>query len=192
MPRKLKPYEVGSVQTKDGYVKMMLNREDKTFFVEVLGERVEAATADECRRKALDAWERLAQLEWKKIIDISIPGGWGEGDTIYFRYKVHEVAQSANGVWFERHMDQGFRDEEPKERRDRYHGGVETDERRGHYVIPWTPALEMACEEIDLRLGKLKDNIKDLLGRADVVEVLEAAVGRLLPAPKDEQGKGGR
>lgn len=191
MTRKLKPYKVGDVYFRDGQLPLMLDREEQYFFVEIQGERVSAPTADECRKKAHEAWDRLTQLEWKKIIVISIHDGWmssNKGTEISFNYSVHEIAESSNGkVCFERGANRvsvRVITGSPNDYLDRYHGPTKTSRQAGDYVLPWSPPLEAACGEIERRLVQLRDQIKELLGRSDAAELLETAVGRLLPAPE--------
>lgn len=191
MSRKLKPYKVDDVHFRDRVLPMMLDRDTQVFFIDVAGERVSATTAAECRSKAREAWGRQIELDWRKIIVVNISKTDrtnSKSAEVSFEHRVHEISPAANGIWFERG---GWRQtrittgDPVWDNIDRYGGPTENSPEYGRYVLPWSPALEAACVEIERRLDMLHKDIEDLLGRPDVAGILEAAVGRLLPAAEE-------
>lgn len=182
MARQLKPLEVGEGQFRDGSrFKVFYDRNRDEFFADVLGERVEGATEAACRSLARVRWTELCDVEWGRILVVYTADRFGhasdDASEVRFSHEVSEVGLVASsGRWMER--DEGGRVH-------RYHGKAETDAEGGVYVLPWSPELEAACEEVARRLVDLRGRLRAILGDPDAVARLTAWAGKLLPPGDD-------
>ena len=71
----LKPLKVDTVRSSNGLVTadVMLNRDTKTFFVEVSGRRVEAPTAADAMKQGRKALDDSQSHVWEELIEVSAP-----------------------------------------------------------------------------------------------------------------------
>lgn len=176
MPRKLKPYPVSTGRLPDGSAMVVyLDRDAKTFFVDVLGERVYNAAAEACEHAAIQRWKELAEIDWRKVIVVDMRQGAFNRDGLSLTHRVHIIGRSPGGHWMERpSADAPFTT--------RYNGPTQSGESEGRYVLPWSAQTEAAVVEIERRLEVLRDRLHALLGDERAPELLAAAVPIMLPA----------
>lgn len=110
MSRSLKPLKVEDFWDSKtrGRVELMLNRDDKVFFAVIEHEKIEAPSINELRAKVKEALSKLTQVEWSRVIELSVSrrgGGWGNSEHIdrhqaelgvtFMRF---EVGKTAGGI----------------------------------------------------------------------------------------------
>jgi hypothetical protein len=196
MPRKLKPYLVGDItnQASGQKFEILLDRETKTFFADVLGTKIEAPTAEECAKRAHEQAARVTKMTWQKIIIISA-GDISCRHTLSLTYDIHEIGRKVEykdghgWSYVERHESPKFGREEETQYsyRDFHEERVKGNPYRGIFVLPWSEAVEAALKEIILRIGAVTKQLRELLGQPDVASRLVMSVERLLPAPEENR-----
>lgn len=208
MGRKLKPYKVDVVSSPKGDANLMLDRNSKLFFGEVGGVRVEATTAEECRRKIYHAllnfdgfdWQQkiLLTFRWNRDADEgrshhSYDGHMRVGGDIDLAFHRFEVAQSHDGSWLQRRFTNDKK--QPVFGSSRGHGEQELrkwyrdpeDFGEDDLLLDYTDELWEALSEICDRLAELGRRL-DALVRSDPKQLV-ATMQKLLPGKVETKKK---
>lgn len=184
MARQLKPAAAGEyIHRAYGSVPLFLNRNDFTFFAEVAGSRITAASNDELHKLVGEAVAKLIDLDWAPIILISRDGGYNYGgyrNNVSFRFERFYVAKAADGTYRKSEWTSPFRGEaldrtkhcstwtgwqtkygdfNPPCNPIDYHGKPELSV----VYLPYDDATWAALETLDAMLITLKSRLADLL-----------------------------
>jgi hypothetical protein len=185
MPRKLKPYPVSEVTDREtGHTfQIMLDREDKTFFANVLGLRIEAGTAKECERLTLEKIKDETKMEWRKILRVRTGGNYTKG--MEMEYSVHEIAKRTSTrercwAYVERTLVPSFHDRPEAYAYQDFPGDVKSHPESGEFILPWSEAVEAGLMDIRIRIKETQAKLKQILEREDAAEKLAKSGWSLL------------
>lgn len=200
MPRELKPKQVSSYRhsTLRISVPIWLNRNDLTFFVKYMGQRVEADSVKEVKILARPLILRMSKLEWKKVIDVSVydegrRSGSAGFSLSFVRLEISEQMGEYEGKkkllryrrdWPTRYpMDKKWR----KELADVHHDFHEDTD--GDYRIPYTKESWEGLRRIAAIIEKARKDLLAVVKHRDAVKLLSAVPSRSprslsLPSPR--------
>lgn len=203
MVRELKPFKVDEVVNFETGVKILiyLDREDKTFFGVVGDKRVEAETAEECKRAVCKELRTFRPFVWEKVIEAHtyevehVSGDPAPGSVPEDRHSNHfelhfRRYQQAKSLAGEGYLERGFdvvKEDFENQFRKKW---TQNWRDNGSVVLPYTDetwekllAIEAGIEELNRRLVRLLDP-KDGAKR-----LLELQVRALLPAAPTRKEK---
>lgn len=193
MPRKLKPYLISEVTDKESghKIQVMLDRNDKKFFADVLGTHIEDPTAEGCQQRAMAHIKTKTDLVWHKIIEVRSCGYYTKG--VELTYEVHEFAEKVS-----KQSGQSFN----YTKRQLIHHCNKTDPitysyqdfckpqhvpESGIFVFPWSEEMEAALKDTQARIKELREKLKQILGQKDAAEHLSKIGWDLLTTRKGEK-----
>ena len=193
MPRKLKPYLVSHVKdaTTGNTFDIMLDREDKVFFAHVLGERIEAATAEDCEKLALEHIKTTTKMEWKKIIQVNTPSR--HSSEIQLSFDVHEIAKKVLSDTSVRcnHTKRTLRPTPGPTAADTHYYqdfyAPETRPEAGIFVFSWSEELEAALKDIQRHIKETRKAIEQALSQKNAAEHLSKIGWGILTTRKGEK-----
>lgn len=197
MSRKLKPYKVDTIHTRKGTVDMFLDREDKIFFGMIGPTRVQAITAEECRKKLYKAMSDWDGLVWKQYIHLqaeshldghySHSGFDADNVSLNMHFYRFEGAQTLDGKWVCRRFKEDTRGGEKwydPEKMDPWYRDLEEEED----LIPYSEEAWAALQKIKGALAIAGDQLKTLACAKNLPQLIAGGV-KLLQAPEKPSKK---
>ena len=193
MPRQLKPFKVRDISHESGVefeIFMDRNTNPVQFFAEIFGERVNADTEGECKKRALKKATEAVSYEWRKIVVVSTSSSYHERNKLSLSYRIHEIAESVSDDYtverrFYGNLPFGInRDREFTINRYQYQ--KKSDPNRCLYVLDYTEELEEALKEINRRIAFLCEQLDTLLNQDNAAELIVTSLNKMLPAPLEE------
>ena len=200
MARDLKPQVVDKIRVRMSYdwIEIMLDRNQKTFFADFYGEKIEGKTFEEVRNKVRIAADNAVQLEWIPIIEIEVddPNRWSwnkNGDERQSFFKVtidrYYVAKTPQKGWIRTNW------ENKKEDRLKYYKPVYFGDHDYDSVVfpchhglehwmPYTEELWTGLNELLNSIVRARDKLVELVKDERSIKQIEGVgasiLGRLL------------
>lgn len=194
MSRSLKPMHVEDLfdQKTRNRVELMLDRNDKVFFAVVEHERISAPSIEALRTKVKEALSKLTQVEWSRVIELSVSGqdggGYGSSDRIEnhsaeinVTFKRFEVGTTTRGINLKRPF---LEDEHEHWREDLVSDPLmhtsEDYDRKNKQRLPYSDAVWAALQGVKAAVEAAYAKLEPLFDSKDRGQKLLAMTGLLL------------